>query len=124
MELPEVVSIFGFALSIVAALVSFWTTRWRVQIERDLEQEIHMKLMQESALLRKLTEAESDEKIKREVQAHYDMYFAMISSAMDELPSNKRNKVEVALAQKSKKGASSYMYKLLKNSLKTLTVSH
>lgn len=124
MDFPEMVSIVGWLFSLVGAIIAFLGTRWRIKIERDLEQELHSKLMQHSHLLKKLSEAETDEKIKGEIQAHHDVYFAIISSAIDELPSSKRRKVEIALAQRSKKGSASYMYKLLKNSLKSLTVSH
>lgn len=124
MDFPEITAILGAVLSLVAAFISFKATKSRVQIERELQQELHSKLMQDSLLLKHLTDAETDEGIKREVQANRDSYFAMISSAMNELPPEKRMEVYKALSQSSKKGSTTYMSKLLKSSMKTFGIIH
>ncbi|MFJ3073692.1 MULTISPECIES: hypothetical protein [unclassified Pseudomonas] len=124
MDFPEITAILGAIVSLVAAFISFKATKSRVQIERELQQELHSKLMQDSFLLKHLTDAETDEDIKHEVQTHHDIYFAMISSAMNELPPEKRNEVYKALSQRSKRGSTTYMSKLLKSSMKTFGIIH
>lgn len=124
MGFPEIIAILGSLVSLVAAFTSFKMTKSRVQIERDLQQELHSKLMQDSFLLKHLADAETDEGIKREIQAHHDRYFAIIASSINELPPEKRMEAYKALSQKSKKGSATYMSKLLKNSLKTFGIIH
>jgi hypothetical protein len=124
MDFPEITAILGAIVSLVAALISFKATKSRVQIERELQQELHSKLMQDSFLLKHLTDAETDEGIKREVQTNRDSYFAMISSAMNELPPEKRIEVYKALSQRSKKGSTTYMSKLLKSAMKIFGTVH
>lgn len=124
MDFTEIAAISGAFISLIAAYASLNATKARLRVERELQEELHAKLMQNSLLLECLANAKTGEGIKREVHAHLDSYFAMISSAMDELPPEKRMEVYPALSQKSEKGRASYMTKLLESSLKTIVPFH
>jgi len=117
MEFVEFAAIFGGLLSIISAIVSYRSIEKRLDVEEDLDKELHKYFKQHYQILLELEELKSKDEIKSEISNHLLRYEKLLNDIVISMPDEKRVKVYPAINQRSEKGKVAYISKLISRSL-------